>query len=205
MNKENFIRFFPDALEKVQVSKAAQFDNDGIPLPEKILQFGSGNLFKELSDFRIDKTIKEEIFNGRVVLIKSSSNSLSERVITKNSVVSRVLYAKEQWPEVLTCAVNPELAIIISDKKIARKDLLKDNIKSVPPFSFPGKLLALLFERFKYFNGNPSKGLIIISVAQPENKTDFLESILLELAHLNNLEPAFLDWIENANQFFNRW
>ena len=30
-----------------------------------------------------------------------------------------------------------------------------------------------------------------------------LESIVIELAHLNGLEEAFIDWLENANRFCN--
>jgi len=61
-------------------------------------------------------------------------------------------------------------------------------------------LLAFLFQRFKYFNGAPDKGVRIIS-NESSNDEIKLEATISELAHLNNLNPEFLDWIENSNQF----
>ena len=41
-------------------------------LPEKILQFGTGVLLRALPDYFIDKANRQGIFNGRVVVIKST-------------------------------------------------------------------------------------------------------------------------------------
>ena len=42
-------------------------------LPEKILQFGTGVLLRALPDYFIDKANRQGIFNGRVLVIKSTS------------------------------------------------------------------------------------------------------------------------------------
>jgi len=42
-------------------------------LPEKVLQFGTGVLLRGLPDYFIDKANKQGIFNGRVVIVKSTS------------------------------------------------------------------------------------------------------------------------------------
>lgn len=169
-----------------------------LQLPEKILQFGSGSLFRELHHHRIDLTFPHEVVNGRVVIVTSTL------IKDPDHAVSRVLSAKEQWPEIMSCSINPDLSIIISNKKLVRKDVLKDKINANPPFSFPGKLLALLFNRYTYFGGDTEKGLIIISTDKDHNSPETVEAIILELAHLNNLDPLFLDWIENANSFYGR-
>jgi tagaturonate reductase len=62
-------------------------------------------------------------------------------------------------------------------------------------------MLAVLFHRFEHFKGATDKGLTIILTKQIDSDAEILESIILELAHLNNLKPEFLDWIENANHF----
>lgn len=46
-------------------------------LPEKILQFGTGVLLRGLPDYFIDKANKQGIFNGRVVVVKSTDSDSS--------------------------------------------------------------------------------------------------------------------------------
>ena len=41
-------------------------------LPEKVLQFGTGVLLRGLPDYFIDKANKQGLFNGRVVVVKST-------------------------------------------------------------------------------------------------------------------------------------
>lgn len=132
---------------------------------------------------------------------------VSEKIIQFDSEIIKNLdasnggisSAKKQWGEILNNASNPYLkTILYIDSE--ESNLLKDNIKSTPPCSLPGKLLAFLFQRFKYFNGEPDKGVSIVS-DKPTNNGETLEAIILELAHLNNLNPKFLDWIENSNSF----
>ena len=53
--------------DKVAVSDEALFD-----LPEKVLQFGTGVLLRGLPDYFIDKANKQGIFNGRIVVVKST-------------------------------------------------------------------------------------------------------------------------------------
>jgi tagaturonate reductase len=43
-------------------------------LPEKVLQFGTGVLLRGLPDYYIDKANKQGIFNGRIVVVKSTGN-----------------------------------------------------------------------------------------------------------------------------------
>src|SRR6266404_3835786 len=145
-------------------------------LPEKVLQFGTGVLLRGLPDYFIDKANRQGIFNGRVVVIKSTANggaeefgkqdnlyTLSVRGIENdkkieefiiNSSISRVLSAKENWDVILQCAYNPELKIIISNTTEVGIMLVEDNIRFSPPDSFPGKLLSFLYERYKAFNGS---------------------------------------------------
>ncbi|WP_317129688.1 tagaturonate reductase [Hymenobacter jejuensis] len=115
------------------------------------------------------------------------------------SAISRVLSAKSQWEEILRCAANPELQVVISNTTEVGIQLVPDDIRQSPPQSFPGKLLAFLYARFKAFDGDKSKGLVIVPTELiPENGSK-LEAILLELAHRNGLESEFLDWLETAN------
>ena len=192
--------------------------------PERVLQFGTGVLLRALPDHFIDKANKQGIFNGRVVVVKSTDSDSSgfdrqdglyticvrgvengktveENII--NASISRVLGAKTEWHKILQCAHNPELKIIISNTTEVGIQLVEDDITADPPVSFPGKLLAFLFERFKAFKGSNESGMVIVPTELITDNGAKLESIVLELAHRNNLDFAFFEWLENHNIFCN--
>ncbi len=191
-------------------------------LPEKVLQFGTGVLLRGLPDYFIDKANRQNIFNGRIVMVKSTAGggpdifdhqnglytlcvrgiengkTVEENII--HSCVSRVLSASSEWNEVLLCAANPEMQIIISNTTEVGIVLDRDdNISGSPPKSFPAKLLAFLYERYRIFNGDPSKGMVIIPTELITDNGKKLQAILDELAKYNKLEPRFLDWLKNSN------
>ncbi len=193
-------------------------------LPEKVLQFGTGVLLRALPDYFIDKANKQGIFNGRVVIVKSTDSdstafdkqdglytvcvrgidnkkTVEENII--NTSVSRVLGAKTDWKRILGCAHNPEMKIIISNTTEVGIQLVQDDIHADPPVSFPGKLLAFLYERFKAFHGSKSSGMVIVPTELITDNGSKLESIVLELAHRNNLDFKFIEWLENHNTFCN--
>jgi tagaturonate reductase len=194
-------------------------------LPEKVLQFGTGVLLRGLTDYYIDKANRAGIFNGRIVVVKSTDTGttaefnrqdglytlhikgiddgieVDEQIVC--SAISRVLSAKAEWESVLKVAQSPQLQIVISNTTEVGVQLIQDNISKHPPVSFPGKLLAVLYERYKAFKGSADSGLVIIPTELIVNNGKKLEAIVLELAHLNKLEPAFMDWLEEHNHFCN--
>jgi tagaturonate reductase len=204
----------------VEIPSAAYFG-----LPEKVLQFGTGVLLRGLPDYFIDKANKRGLFNGRIVVVKSTGSAdtspfekqdglftLIVRGIEENKKVeeyivnasiSRVLSAKNEWGKILQCAGNPGMEIIISNTTEVGIVLTKDNILASPPESFPGKLLAFLHERYKIFKADPDKGMVIIPTELlPDNGVRLL-AILVELANQNRLEDAFVDWVRHKNYFCN--
>jgi tagaturonate reductase len=194
-------------------------------LPEKVLQFGTGVLLRGLPDYFIDKANRQGIFNGRIVVVKSTSSGgtdefekqdglytlcirgiedgdkIDEAII--NSSISRVVSAKDDWQTILQCAHNAEMRIIISNTTEAGIVLTDDDIFSTPPHSFPGKLLAFLVERYKAFKGTTESGMVIIPTELLINNGDKLKSIILELAAKNKLDDPIIDWLKNANHFCN--
>lgn len=194
-------------------------------LPEKVLQFGTGVLLRGLPDYFIDKANRQGVFNGRIVVVKSTAQGdssafdkqdglytlcvrglengekVEENII--NSSISRVLTATEQWNEILECAHNQNMQVIISNTTEVGIQLVQEDIRQHPPKSFPGKLLAFLYERFKAFGGSERSGMVVVPTELvPENGTK-LQAIVLELAHLNSLEDEFIDWLECCNDFCN--
>lgn len=199
---------------------------DGIfDLPEKVLQFGTGVLLRGLPDYFIDKANRKGLFNGRIVVVKSTSGGdatafekqdglytlcirgLEEgKAISQNiicSAISRVLSAKEEWEAVLKCAHNPDMSIVISNTTEVGIELVKEDIHHHPPVSFPAKLLAFLYERYKAFAGSSQCGMVIVPTELISDNGKKLEAIVLELAHLNGLEENFIEWLEKHNHFCN--
>lgn len=212
-------------LKKIQAPDTILPDEAIFELPEKVLQFGTGVLLRGLPDYYIDKANRQGIFNGRVVVVKSTDTGsagpfdkqdglytlylkginngvqVNEQVVC--SAISRVLSAGSDWETILQVAHNPELKVIISNTTEVGIQLVQDDIRKHPPISFPGKLLAILYERYQAFGGKPDSGLVIIPTELIVDNGKKLESIVLELAHLNKLEPAFMDWLEENNRFCN--
>ena len=194
-------------------------------LPEKILQFGTGVLLRALPDYFVDKANRQGIFNGRIVVVKSTQTGdadvfnnqnglytlvvrgLAEGMQTDQQIISssisRVLSASHQWNEILACAANPELQIIISNTTEVGIQLVKESIREGTPVSFPGKLLAFLYARYQYFNGSPESGIMIIPTELLTDNGKKLKKIVTELALFNGVDGKFMDWLEQQNSFCN--
>jgi tagaturonate reductase len=194
-------------------------------LPEKVLQFGTGVLLRGLPDYYIDKANRQGVFNGRVVVVKSTDTGsatdfdkqdslytlsikgiadgaeVDEQIVC--SAISRVLSAGSDWDSILDVARSPELQLVISNTTEVGIQLVQDDIRKHPPISFPGKLLAVLYARYQAFGGSADSGLVIVPTELIVDNGKKLEAIVLELAHLNKLEPAFMDWLEEHNHFCN--
>ncbi len=195
-------------------------------LPEKILQFGTGVLLRGLPDYYINKANNEGIFNGRIIVVKSTGNGsinefaeqdnlythcikgIEENEVKENYIInaaiSRVINANNNWQDILRCAHNPQLQIIFSNTTEVGITLLKsDKITDSPPQSFPGKLLTFLYERYQVFRGSEESGMAIIPTELLVDNGKKLKAIVVELARLNHLEPSFVAWLENANDWCN--
>jgi tagaturonate reductase len=210
-------------LKNINADKASLPDEDLFDLPEKVLQFGTGVLLRGLPDYFIDKANKQGVFNGRIVVVKSTDGGdvtafekqdglyticvrgveggrkQEENIVC--SSVSRVLSAKNEWNKILECAHNPQLKVIISNTTEVGIELVQDDIKCYPPVSFPGKLLSFLYERYNAFAGSKQSGIVIVPTELIVDNGKKLESIVTELAYLNGLEESFIDWLENSNKF----
>ncbi|MGN6178091.1 MAG: tagaturonate reductase, partial [Mucilaginibacter sp.] len=193
-----------DNLKNISVPGLKMPDEKVFSLPEKVLQFGTGVLLRGLPDYFIDKANRQGIFNGRIVVVKSTGTGpaaefdkqdglytmylkgienmqeVTEEVIC--SAISRVLSAGNDWKAILDVAKSPDLQIIISNTTEVGIQLVKEDIRDRVPASFPGKLLAVLYERYKAFKGSAESGLVIVPTELIVDNGKKLEAIVLELA-----------------------
>ncbi|MBP6432185.1 MAG: tagaturonate reductase [Ferruginibacter sp.] len=212
-------------LSNIQSNKVVNVPNGIFDLPEKVLQFGTGVLLRGLPDYFIDKANREGIFNGRIVVIKSTNGgdaaafqkqdglytlcirgiengtTVNQNIIC--SAISRVLSANEEWHSILQCAHNPSMQIIVSNTTEVGIELVNEDIHLSPPISYPAKLLSFLYERYKAFNGTEQSGMVIIPTELISDNGKKLKTIVQQLAQFNNLETSFINWLNNHNHFCN--
>lgn len=194
-----------------------------LELPERVIQFGTGVLLRGLPDYFIDKANRNGIFNGRVLVVKSTSQGGADAFSkqdnlytlcvkgiedgvkveenTINSSISRVLSASQDWAEILIAAHNPDLQIVISNTTEVGIVLSEDKITDNPPQSYPGKLLAFLHERYNAFNGSAESGMVIVPTELISDNADKLKEILLKLSVQNKLSWDFEQWLKTSNHF----
>lgn len=214
-----------DNLKHIQSKLGMQVPDEALfNLPEKVLQFGTGVLLRGLPDYFIDKANKSGVFNGRIVVVKSTGGSADDfdsqdglytinvrglangNVVKEdiiNASISRVLAAKNNWAEVLKCAHNPEMSIVLSNTTEVGIQLVNEDVLKGVPESFPGKLLAFLYERYSAFKGDPEKGMVIVPTELITDNGDTLKKIVLQLAAYNSLESDFITWLTEYNTFCN--
>ena len=193
--------------------------------PEKVLQFGTGVLLRGLPDQYISEANRVGKFHGRVVVVKSTQTGTTDafadqeglyticvkgidngQLVNKsyvNASISRVLSAVEDWSAILECAKSEDLSIVTSNTTEVGIVYTEENILDGVPSSFPGKLLAILHARFVHFNGDHSKGLVIIPAELIEENGTKLADILNRLAAHNQLGEAFINWLKQANPICN--
>jgi tagaturonate reductase len=192
--------------------------------PEKVLQFGTGNFLRAFTDWIIDQMNKKANFDGSVVVVQSTERGKVDQINEQNglytvylqgikegkpvreheviSCISRGLNLYSQYDEYLELARNPEIRFIVSNTTEAgiafdEKDRLEDR----PHNSFPGKLTAFLYERYKAFSGDLSKGFIILPCELIDRNGVELKKIVLQYANLWALEEQFVEWVHLANAF----
>lgn len=194
--------------------------------PERIIQFGEGNFLRAFTDWIIDSMNKELNFNSGVLVVQprgaDKAIKLNEQdglytlyingiknglAVSEKQVVNcitRAISAANQYEEYLKAAENPELRFVVSNTTEAGIVLNEeDKLEDAPQSSFPGKLTSFLYHRYKAFNGDVTKGLIILPCELIEKNGERLKEIVLELSALWKLEEGFVKWINKANLFCN--
>ncbi len=212
-----------DSLQHIKVPGLIVPDAKIFDYPEKVLQFGTGVLLRGLPDYYIDKANRKGIFKGRIVVVKSTDTGSSadfdqqdglytlaikgiaggkkveEDIIC--SSISRVLTAGKDWAAILEVARSPELQVVLSNTTEVGIQLVEDDVHKAPPVSFPGKLLAVLHERYQALGNKEENGLVIVPTELIIDNGKKLKGIVKELASLNNYDADFIKWIDTANHF----
>ena len=192
--------------------------------PIRIVQFGEGNFLRGFVDYMIDIANEQGIFQGNIVMVKPRDTGVLDKFreqdclytvslrgnvggvgcVTNRIVtcVDHVVSPYGEYGKYLKLAELESLRFVISNTTEAGIVLEEsDCLQNTPPESFPGKLTQFLYHRFKTFNGDVNKGLIILPVELIDNNGIVLKKYVKHLAVLWQLEPEFLDWLDRACVF----
>jgi tagaturonate reductase len=195
-------------------------------MPEKVLQFGEGGFLRGFADWMIHRMNAQGIFNGRVVVVQPIEQGTVSVLMEQDclytqllrglkngevredreviSSISRGINPYADFAAFLGCAGNPDLKIIVSNTTEAGIAYRAgESLRDEPPASFPGKVTRFLYERYRLFGSDMSKGFIIIPCELIDRNGDTLKRIVVTLAEEWGTRPGFQKWIEGANVFCN--
>ena len=192
--------------------------------PEKVLQFGEGNFLRAFVDWMIDKANRDGIYHGSIVLCQPIAQGLKDMINAQDGVytlamrgaengqpvekievitsVSRCINPYENYEDLMEIARSADLELVVSNTTEAGIAYhAGDQPTDRPPVSFPAKVTAFLYERYKAFHGDPEKGLLFLPVELIDNNGAELKRIVLQYAQEWELGQEFTDWINTANAF----
>lgn len=195
-------------------------------LPERIIQFGEGSFLRGFVDCLIDAANEKGVMSSSVVVVQPRSDSrvdlfnsqeglytLMTRGIVNGetvdetriiSCISRCISPYRNYMEFLDFAKNEELNVIFSNTTEAGIVYNgNDEPVDMPPSTFPAKLTALLYARFKAVLGDTSKGFLIVPTELIEQNGDKLKEIVFAYAKKWELREEFIPWIEKSCCFAN--
>lgn len=189
---------------------------------ERVIQFGEGNFLRAFVDWIIQKVDESTDFDASVVVVQPIAQGMVEKLneqdclyhvnlqglidgkpvnsLTLIDTISRALNPYQDFDAFLRLAEQPEMRFVISNTTEA--GIAFDpacRLSDKPASSYPGKLVQLLWHRFKTFKGDPTKGLIIMPC----------ELIFLNGHHLRECIDQYVElWREDfgdAYESFKKW
>ena len=192
--------------------------------PVRAVQFGEGNFLRAFVDYMIDILKEKTDFDGSIVLIKPISFGSLERFREQDSIytvylrglengaekivkrvvtsVDSAVAAYEDYEDFMALAKVDTLRFVISNTTEAGITLdLNDKYNMCPPDSYPAKLTKFLYERFKAFDGDMSKGLVILPVELIDDNGKELKRCVKALSDAWGLGEAFDKWLDGACVF----
>ena len=114
-----------------------------------------------------------------------------------------MINANTNWNEVLRCAEDQNISIIISNTTEVGLTYTEEKINNNPPASFPAKLTACLFQRFKKYAGDKTKGFVIVPTELVVDNGLKLKDMVRKLSVFNKLGADFWSWVDSSNIFCN--
>lgn len=193
-------------------------------LPIRVIQFGEGNFLRGFVDYMLDIANEKGVFSGSVMLVKPIEYGNLDNFHEQDYLYTVSLRGLVEGEAKETNRIITSIAGAVDCyteyaqyAELARLDTLRfvvsntteagivydetDCFEYCPPKTYPGKLTKFLFERYEFFSGDLTKGLIILPVELIDDNGIHLKEDVIQLAKLWGLKEDFLTWIEKACVF----
>jgi len=193
-------------------------------LPIKIVQFGEGNFLRAFIGYAFQELNKAVNFNAGIAVVQPIDKGLVSMLNDQDGLYTLFMKGIKKGKEIqdielisnivksvdpyanfndyLSLAKEESLEFMISNTTEAGiAYVASDTVEMQPPSSFPAKLTVLLYERFKHFKGDTSKGLTIIPCELINHNSETLKDIILKYISDWNLGNDFNTWILESNSF----
>lgn len=195
--------------------------------PVKVLQFGEGNFLRAFFDWMIEEANRQGVTDASIAVVspRFKANDTISTLKSQDSMyhvclegiengepkqtttlITSVAYAFSPVQEpnkYLEHITAPELRFVVSNTTEA--GIRYDSTSPISLYdassSFPAKITALLHERFRHFEGDPSKGLIFLCCELIEDNGSLLREYVLRYAHDAKLGEEFENWVRESCYF----
>ena len=189
-------------------------------MPVKVVQFGEGNFLRAFIDWMIDEMNRKVGFNGSVQIIQPLDKGLSDMINAQDGLYTLILRgiadgklvedtrviesvkgclnAYTEWEKAMETFRSTDLRFCFSNTTEAGIEYKAEPYTpGVTQTTFPAKVTALLYERFKA--GLP--GLIFLPCELIDKNGITLKKYMIQYATEWALGADYIDYIENANTF----
>lgn len=192
--------------------------------PERIIQFGEGNFLRAFVDWIVQRMNQDLNFDASVAVVQPIAHGQADLINQQDGLYHLILEGIEHGEptrnvELIDCitrCINPyreyaayqaliessDVRFIVSNTTEAGIQWAEgETLDMAPQPSFPGKMTALLHQRFIQFDGATDKGLIILCCELIEDNADRLKELVLRHATNWNLPQDFTAWLDNSCAF----
>ena len=192
----------------------------------KIIQFGEGNFLRAFVEWIVQQMNSATGGGPSVVIVKPRPGDGLDTLRAQDcryhvnlqgmldgetidsleeiTCVSQAINPYEEYDAFFALAQDPEVRFVVSNTTEAGITFHPSCcLSDTPPSSYPAKLTQLLYHRFRAFNGDPTKGLIILPCELIFGNGHHLEHCIYQYidlwkAELDNDYEAFLKWFEQS-------
>ena len=187
-------------------------------MKEKIIQFGEGGFLRGFADWMIQKMNDKGLTDIGVVVVQPIEKGMCDMLTaqdcnythiirgvegvekTKVTCISRCVKPYDDYDSYLALAKNKDFKYIISNTTESGITYREgDKLTDTPAVSFPAKVTALLYERFKL----GLDGFVFLPCELIDKNGSKLKEIILKYAEEWELGNEFIQWVENKNSFCN--
>lgn len=198
-------------------------------MPERVIQFGEGNFLRAFVEWIIHEMNGLSSFNGSIVIVQPRERNHLETLRAQDCLyhinlvglkegreineckrigcISRALNPYTQFDTFMDLAEQPEIRFVVSNTTEAGIAFDPEcKLEDKPAASYPAKLTQLLYRRYKFFDGDPKKGFIVMPCELIFGNGHRLKECVdkyIELWHdsLGDDHQGFKQWVDNNNYF----